>query len=244
MRTGVERIMHLSRITVAALALLAGVPCVAQMASQPQINIAASNRTLSVSTEGRVTAEPEIAILHVGFETRPQDAKGAYADGAATSNTIVAALKEAGIPEGSIRSERQYLQRDYATPHKFKLVQSWTVKAPAARAAEILDTAITAGANSSGEIEWTVNDPKALDAQALEQASKSAQEEAAALAKGMDVRLGALVYVSKAQTQQVMPVMAGRAYAMAKTADSAPPLAIEPQEVIRTATVYAVYAIE
>jgi uncharacterized protein YggE len=238
--------MHTYRMTLAVLALLAGVPALAQVASQPQINIAQSNRTLSVSTEGRVTAEPEIAILHIGFETRPQDAKSAYADGAATSNTIVAALKEDGIPEGSIRSERQYLQRDYSTTaHKFKLVQGWTVKTPAARAAEILDTAITAGANSTGEIEWTMNDLKALDARALEQASKAAQEEAAALAKGMDVRLGSLVYVSKAQAQQVMPMRVSQGvYAMAKADNNAPPLAIEPQQVIRTATVYAVYAIE
>jgi uncharacterized protein YggE len=235
--------MHIFRIAVAAVALLAAGPCFAQMAGQPQINIAPSNRTLSVSAEGRVTAEPEIAILHIGFETKPQDAKSAYADGAATSNAIIAALKQAGIAEGAIRSESQYLQRDYTTAHKFKLVQSWTVKAPAARAAEILDTSITAGANSTGEIEWTVNDPKALDAQALEQAAKSAQEQAAALAKGMDARLGPVVYVSKAQTERVMPVMA-RAYAMAKTADNASPLAIEPQQVVSTATVYAVYGIE
>ena len=235
--------MQLSRIAIAAVALLAAGPCFAQMAVQPQINIAQSNRTLSVSAEGRVTAEPEIAILHVGFETKPQDAKSAYADGAATSNAIIAALKQAGIAEGAIRSESQYLQRDYTTAHKFKLVQSWTVKAPAARAAEILDIAVTAGANSTGEIEWTVNDPKALDTQALEQASKAAQEEAASLAKGMNVRLGALVYVSKSQAPQVMPVMA-RAYAMAKTVNNVQPLAIEPQQVIRTATVYAVYAIE
>jgi hypothetical protein len=237
--------MHINRVTVAALAMLAGVPCFAQLASQPQINIAQSNRTLSVSGEGRVTAEPEVAILHVGFETRPQDAKSAYAEGAATSNAIVAALKQAGIPEGSIRSERQYLERDYATTaHKFKLVQSWTVKAPAGRAAEILDTAITAGANSTGEIEWTVTDLKALDTRAVEQASSAAQEDAAALAKGMNVRLGALVYLSKAATQQVMPMMAGRVYSMAQADNRATPLAIEPQQVIRTATVYAVYAIE
>jgi uncharacterized protein YggE len=236
--------MQISRIAIAAVALLAAGPCFAQMAVQPQINIAQSNRTLSVSAEGRVTAEPEIAILHVGFETKPQDAKSAYADGAATSNAIIAALKQAGIAERAIRSESQYLQRDYTTAHKFKLVQSWTVKAPAARAAEMLDTAITAGANSTGEIEWTVNDPKALDAQALEQASKAAQEEASALAKGTNVRLGPLVYVSKSQAPQAMPIrMSQGVMAMAK-ANNAPPLAIEPQQVIRTATVYAVYAIE
>ncbi|HEY2228856.1 MAG TPA: SIMPL domain-containing protein [Xanthobacteraceae bacterium] len=236
--------MHTYRMTLAALALLAGAPCFAQQASQPQIHIAQANRTLSVSAEGRITAEPEIAILHLGFETKPQDAKSAYADGATTSNAIVAALKQAGIPEGAIRSERQYLQRDYQTAHKFTLVQSWTVKAPAARAAEILDVAMTAGANSTGEIEWTMNDPKALDVQALEQAAKSAQEDAAALAKAMNARLGALVYVSRDQPPQVRPMMASRGVMAMAKADNAPPLAIEPQQVIRTATVYAVYAIE
>jgi hypothetical protein len=230
-------------MTFVALALLASASCFAQSAVQPQLSITQSSRTLSVSAEGRITAEPEIAILHVGFETRPQDAKSAYADGATTSNAIVAALKQAGIAEGAIRSERQYLQRDYQTAHKFMLVQSWTVKAPAARAAEILDVAVTAGANSTGEIEWTVNDPKALDGQALEQAAKSAQEDAEALAKAMNTRLGALVYVSRDQPPQVRPMMMSRGV-MDMKANNAPPLAIEPQQVIRTATVYAVYAIE
>ena len=235
--------MHLYRASLVTLALLAGVPCFAQFGSQAQVKVGPSNRTLSVSAEGLATAEAEIAILHVGFETKPEDAKSAYADGARTSNAIVTALKQAGIPEGSIRSEQQYLDRDYSTEHKFKLVQTWSVKAPAERAAEILDVAVTAGATKSGEIEWTVNDVKALDAQALAQATARAKEDAEGLAKGMGVRLGALIYASKSATPQVMPMMANRGFAVAANA-SAQPLAIEPQKVSRTASVYAVFAIE
>jgi uncharacterized protein len=63
------------------------------------------------------------------------------------------------------------------------------------------------------------------------------------LAKGMAVRLGALVYVSNQMSApsfpRPMPMMAMKA----ANAD-AQPLAIEPHQVSREATVYAVFAIE
>jgi hypothetical protein len=157
---------------IAALALLVGsMTGSAQQTTQVQLRIESTNRTLTVSAEGRVTADPEVAILHIGFETQPSEAKGAFAAGAKTSNEIVAALKQAGIPETSIRSESQHLDRDYSKPHKFKLVQQWTVKTPPERAAEILDIAVAAGATDSGQIDWTVQDERDLEDQALDQAT-------------------------------------------------------------------------
>ena len=115
----------------------------------------------------RVTVEPEVAILHVGFQTQPSDAKATYAAGAQTSNAIVTALKQAGIPETSIRSEWQRLDGAYGKPHKFTLAQQWTVRVPPERAAEILDVAVTAGATDSGQIDWAVENEQALADKAL-----------------------------------------------------------------------------
>jgi hypothetical protein len=213
----------------------------AQQATQPQLKIEPANRTLTVTAEGEVTAEPEVAVLHIGFDTQPNDAKAAYAEGARTSNAIIDALKQAGIPADSIRSEMQHLDRDYNKPHKFKLVQQWTVKAPPERAAEILDIAITAGATTSGDIDWTVKDERALEEQALEKAAARARESAAVLAKGMGVRLGSPIYISNSVSVPVFPM---RAMAMAKGADQIQPLAIEPHKVSREASVYAVFSIE
>ena len=155
------------------------------------------------------------------------------------------AIKQAGIPESSIRSESQYLEPDY-TPksHKFKLAQQWTVKTTPERAAEILDVAVSAGANSIGEIEWTVKDERALEEQALDQAATRAKDNAAVLAKGMGVRLGALIYASNQLSSPVFPRPMARALAMAPNAAAAPPLAIEPHKVSRDASVYAVFTIE
>ncbi|HME56764.1 MAG TPA: SIMPL domain-containing protein, partial [Terracidiphilus sp.] len=118
--------MHGRFALVTFVLLLSCTAAVAQQASQVQLKIEANNRTLTVSADGRVTADPEIAILHIGFETQPSDAKTAYAAGAKTSNDIVAALKQAGIPETSIRSESQHLDSIGYKSHKFKLVQQWT----------------------------------------------------------------------------------------------------------------------
>ena len=235
--------MLIPRVLTFGFMGLAALTVAAQQPSQPELRIEPANRTLTVNAEDEVSVEPEVAVLHVGFETQLEDAQSAYADGARTSNAIVAALKQAGIPEGSIRSQTQHLDRDYQKPHKFKLVQQWTVKAPPEHAAEILDAAITAGATSSGDIEWTVKDERALEEQALERAAGRAKENAAVLARGMGVRLGTVIYISN-QVSMVRPIRAG-AFAMAKEATAAPqPLSIEPQKVTRSATVYAVYSIE
>ena len=239
--------MRMLRILAASAAMAATVAAGAQQASQPQLTISTANRTLAVTASGHVSVEPDLAILHIGFETQPGSAKAAYAEGAHTSNAIISALKQAGIPESAIHSESQYLQRDYTEPksHKFKLVQRWTVATTPARAAEILDVAITAGANSSGQIEWTVKNERALEDQALDKAATRAKEDAAELAKGMDVRLGALIYASNQLSSPVVPLFARlQAAPLAQGMQQAPPLAIEPQKVTASASIYAVYAIQ
>ncbi len=231
------------KLSVLAFALLFAGQVIAQQTNLPQLRIDSANRTLSVNAEEEVTVEPEIAVLHIGFDTQPGDAKSVYAEGTHTSNAIIDALKQAGIAEGAIRSESQHLDRDYTKPHKFKLIQQWTVRAPAARAAEILDVAITAGATSSGEIEWTVNDERALEEQALEKAAERAKSNAAVLAKGMGVKLGELLFASN-QVTVVRPMFRASMAMEAKGAAAPQPLSIEPQKVSRQATVYAVFAME
>ncbi len=233
---------------LAISALLSVAPSVfAQQPAPPELKIDSANRTLAVSATGTVTVDPDLAILHIGFTTQPASAKDAYAAGAQTSNAIVSALKQAGVAESGIRSEFQYLQPDYSEPksHKFRLTQQWTVRTTPARAAEILDAAVTAGANNSGQIDWTVKDEQSLADQALTKAAARAQSDAETLAKGMGVHLGALIYVSNQLSAPIVPrVFAENSYAMPRGAAPSPPLSIEPNKVTRGATIYAVYAIE
>ena len=198
--------MKLSHAILSAAILVAAISAGAQQPTQPELKVDSSNRTLTVSATDSVSVEPDQAILHIGFVTQPQDAKGAYADGTRASNAITTALKQAGVAESAIRSESQYLDRDWSTKlRKYTLHQDWTVKVAPERAAEILDAAINAGATSSGQIEWTVKDEKALEAQALDKAAARTRANAEVLAKGMGVRLGTLVYVSNQMSAPSFP---------------------------------------
>jgi hypothetical protein len=232
------------RSGLAMLALLSGwAVATAQQPGQPELKIDSANRTLTVNAENTVMVEPEVAILHVGFETLPTDAKSAYAQGTTTSNAIINALKQAGVPASAIRSEWQHLNSVYEKPHKFTLQQQWTVRVKPEQAAEMLDVAVTAGATNSGQIDWTVENEQALQDKALEGAAGRARAQAAVLARGMGVKLGTLVYVSNQVSSPIMPM---RAYALkaAPMANAAQPLEIEPHKVSSSATVYAVFAIE
>jgi uncharacterized protein YggE len=228
------------------LLLLAPLAAHAQQPNQIDLKIDPSNRTLTLTAQDEVTVDADLAILHVGFTTPQSDAKSAYAAATQTSNTIIAALKQAGIADADIHSESQNMQPVYQKPHKFTLYQQWTVKCAPVRAAEILDIAITAGATESGDIEWTMRDPKALESQAIRAASTRLRDDATALAESMGVRLGKVLYTTNSTSG---PSYAPRVYAMNAMANrvaapAAQPLAIEPQKVSRSATIYAVYAIE
>lgn len=234
---------------LASIAILAG--CTLAAAQQPsdlRLTIDSTHRTLTVSANGHVSVDPDVAILHIGFETKPADAKSAYADGTRISNAIVDAIKQAGIPETSIRSEFQRLEPVDVKNHKFKLTQNWTVKTPPARAGEILDVAIDAGATDSGQVEWTVQDVHALEDQALEQAASRARDDAAVMAKASGAHLGNLLFITNQITATVsvnaLANFSNGAMSDERARSAAPSLAIEPHKVVREAAVYAVFAIE
>jgi hypothetical protein len=238
--------MH-GKLALASIALLTGCTlATAQQPNQIDLKIDSANRTIAVSDEDSISVDPDLAILHIGFETRPSDAKSAYADGAKTSNAIIEAIKQAGIPESSIHSEWQRLEPVDLKVHKFKLEQEWTVKVPTGRAGEILDLAATAGANNCGDIDWTVQDSRALDDKALEKAATHARADAEVLAKANGAKLGALLYITKSISESSPYPMRAREMLAenSRAPAAAPPLAIAPNKVVSSAAVYAIYAIE
>jgi uncharacterized protein YggE len=242
--------MQATRILAATALLAASLSVLAQVPSQPQIKIDAAIRVITVSAEELVSVDPDLAIVHIGFESKVADAKSAYADGSHTSNQIVAVLKQAGLPDSAIRSESQRLEPVDPKNHKFKLVQTWTVKTPPERAAEILDAAVSAGATDSGDIDWTVQDVHALEDEALDRATTRVRSDAAVMAKAGGAKIGSLLFVTNqvseaaARNPGIFSSSGNFEMKADKFKPAATPIAIEPHKVSRTATVYAVFAIE
>jgi uncharacterized protein YggE len=224
-------------------------------ANAQTIQVNKENRTIAITATAKVLAMADTGTVHIGFVAYGPDSDSAYASGSHISNTIFKSLTSAGIPSDAIESENQNVspvqefQIDKLSPaekaqRKFQVTQSWTVRTPAADAAKTLDLAVKAGANQSGQIDWSLKDENTPQAEAAAKALQRARTVAEEMAKGLNTRLGALLYASnETQAEPPRPLMsfqAGAAVQMMKVE----PLAINPRQIEKSATVYAVFAIE
>ena len=241
---------NLRRIAACCALIVSGVSANAQ-----QIVVNKDNRTIAVTTSADATADADTVTVEIGFIVYGTDRESAYASGSKISNAIAQALKDAAIPADAIQSEsqsitpvQQYGNQEW-TPEekvarKFQVQQSWSVKTAAGNGARVLDIAVKAGANQSGQMTWSVADQDGLQAKAAKLALERARQIAQQMATGLNATLGPLVYASnEAPSRPVEPVMR-LASPMAMAAKAVEPLSVSPRKVTTSATVYAVFSIQ
>src|ERR1700753_1665934 len=237
--------------------LTALVACVAAVSVHAQqIIVSKDNRTIAVTTSADANADADTVTVQIGFLVYGADHDAAYALGSKTSNAIAAALKEAGVPPEAIQSDsqgispvQQYGNQEWTPAEKaarqFQVNQSWSVKTGAANGAKILDVAVKAGANQSGQMTWSVADQDALQAKAAKLALDRARQSAQQMASGLNATLGPLVYASnEAPSRGPQPLMMRNAMAAAPAAQKVEPLSVSARKVTTSATVYAVFSIQ
>ena len=245
------------RLTAIASLCLAILPLSAQ-----EIQISKDNKTISITATDDASALADTAIVTIGFNSFGKDQDATYANATETSNAIVSAITTSGLSKDAIQSEEQNLtplnpenyqdKTHYAEGMRFQFSQRWQVTVPADQAAQLLQLAITHGANNSGNIQWQLKSDDALQLEAAQKALHHARDIAEHMAQGLGAKLGALLYASN-QTPVVNEL--GRMRMMPGMASGTPggimggminlkPLAISPERITRSATVYAVFAIE
>lgn len=221
-------------------------------ASAQTIQVNKENRTIAVTATDKVTVLADTATVHIGFIVYGPDSDWAYATGSRLSNAIIKALTDAEIPADAIESENQNIspvpdfQLERLTTaekgqRRFQVTQSWTVRTAADDAAKVLDLAVKSGANQSGQIDWSFKDEHAPEAEAAAKALKGARSQAGQMATSLNAKLGVLLFASnQTQAEQIRPMVAAKM----TMEQQAQPLAISPRQIEKSATVYAVFAIE
>ncbi len=227
-----------------------------------QIQVSGANRTISITTTEEATRRADIAVVHIGFQMYASSSTQVNTQAGTASKAIMAALARAGVAKDAIESESQSTNQtqDYQnsnlTPqeraeHKFQAQQSWTVHTSADAASQVLASAVAAGANQSGAIDWSIADEASLSAEAAGKALKHAQTIAEQMASGLGAKLGPLVFASnEAQQLRDLPINGRGLNRFAQL--SAPSAgAIEQQKlslnapmVRRSATVSAVFSLQ
>ncbi|MDD5623921.1 MAG: SIMPL domain-containing protein, partial [Candidatus Peribacteraceae bacterium] len=114
-------------------------------------------------------------------------------------NKILAAVKEQGVEEKDISTQSLYLNPAYdyqdgrQVERRFEASQSLTVKVRNLdKIGEVLNAAVTQGANQAGGVSFTIDDPEELRKQAREMAITKAKAKAQLLAQQLGKTLGKL----------------------------------------------------
>ncbi len=211
------------------------------------------NHTIAVTVTDDSQVVADVAVVTIGFTEYGTNQQQTYGEATRTSNSIIDALHASGVRQDAIESADQSLTEidendklHYAKGLRFRFSQSWHVTVPATSAAETVHTAITAGANDSGGIQWQLGNDRALEAAAADKALGHAREVAERYAKGLNCKLGRLVYASnQAPVRGLFGAMLNSESAsLSSRKVNLKPLAIAPQKITKSMTVYAVFAIE
>lgn len=164
----------------------------------------ATPRTLNVTGIGQVNLTPDIAYIYLGVHTEQTTASEAVADNNAQTQKVIAALKKMGVDAKDIRTTNFSIwpSQNYGpdgTPLEMKYVVDNTVFVTVrdlAKLGDLLDSVITAGANTVNSIQFDIADKTAASKEARDLAVKNAQEQAGELAQTAGVKLGEITNIS------------------------------------------------
>lgn len=186
----------------AAMGLAAPAPSVGQEAVEP------APGTVRVEATGAVEVEPDRVVLRFAVETVADSAGAAVAANAERMGTVREALEGLGIPSDRIQTSGYHLQPEYAreppreesgepriTGYRASNQLRVTVDS-ASRAGEVIDAAVTAGANRVSGISFESSRAEEAAREALAAAVENARLRAEAIAGAAGRRLGPLVEVT------------------------------------------------
>jgi uncharacterized protein YggE len=203
-----------------------------------------ATNTITVDGIGDVSAPPDIATFTVTVQDEQKDAKTAQANVTKAGNSIVAYLRDAGIPDKDVQASNVsvYPQYDWVQgacpmgsycPGKqqlrgYQANETFTVKVrDLGKVGDIASGVVSHGATQVDGPNFSVDEPDALQAQARDEAITDARAKAEQLAKALGVQLVRVVGFSDGGG--VRPMMyAAKAMAMDSAAGEAAPSPILP----------------
>jgi uncharacterized protein YggE len=170
-----------------------------------------NRRTVSVNGEAVTSARPDVALVTIGVESAGKDAKDVLAANSKATGDVIAALKQDGIDAKdlqtsgfSVRPNIDRSQNALASADGAPTINGYSVSNTVAvtlhdlpKLGEIIDKAVTAGANTIDDIRFDVSNQSALLDDARKAAYEDARRKAAIYAAASGLKLGKLVELSE-----------------------------------------------
>ena len=210
------------------------------------------SRSVHVTGLGSVTAEPDIATLYLGVSVEKETVEAAREEAASAMTAVIDALKDNDIADRDIQTENFSIYPQYDYTEEGRVLRGYRVNNTVntkVRAldnlSDIIDDATTAGGDIVvvNSIQFMIEDPTPLQAQARALAVKNAEAKAQTLAEAGGVTLGKPITITETS------YAAGPPIAYAETAEFGDDSArtstpIQAGELTVTINVTVVYEIE
>ncbi len=193
---------------------------------------------ITVNGNGTVTTTPDRASLSFGVTTQATTASAALARNSEAMQKVIAALKAHGVAAADLQTQSISLSpraTDKGEIVGYTASNAVSVQSAIARAGELIDAAVGAGATDVSGPTFTRSDQDALYRQALKNAVADAKAKAQALAAAAGVTLGSVTAIVEGSSSP-QPIAFGKT-------DTNPSTPIEPGTQQIQASVTVVFAV-
>jgi len=207
-------------------------------------------RTVSVTGNGEVSAEPDMAYITLGVEARKPTMAEARAEVAKTVDRVLALTRDLRIDPKYVNATRLQVQPEYSWNEKDRkrLLLGYLVSRQVQvelrdleQLGPLLERAVDAGVNQVGDPVLDSSRRKSLEREAMSKAVADARLNAETLAGAAGAKLGPVRTLNGSASAPPMP-MYRQAVAMADMAAAPPPEATyQPGEMKFSAMVSAEY---
>ena len=220
---------------------------------QPVMGEMIAQRTIRVSGMGEARARPDAARMTFAVETFATTAREAGQENARLMERVIQALMGAGVARTDITTSNYTVYPEYI--HDRPVPEAERLRGYRAtnqvilrttqmhRVGDLIDIALTAGANRMDGVMFEIQNPEPLQAEALRQAVQRARTSAETIATALGVRLGPVLDASTGvEPVRPMPYMVMERMTVAAAPPPAP-TPVEPGEQTVLANVTLVFSI-
>ncbi|MDI6871999.1 MAG: SIMPL domain-containing protein [Bacillota bacterium] len=207
---------------------------------------------LSVTGEGEVALQPDVAYVTLGVETQAKRALEAQQENARLITSVIQRLAALGVPQERVRSSgfhvypvRVYDKNSgvdrlvgYRVSHRITVTLTELDKV-----GPVIDGAVAAGANNVDDVRFFVEDLGRVKLEALRRAAGEARAKAEVMAQALGATLGRVVAVSDETAMGPSSFLAREAFSKGDLAGAAAPTPILPGELTVRARVTVRFAL-
>lgn len=198
---------------------------------------------ISVSGEGKAYAKPDIATVNLGMNTQGLKSQDAVDKNNIVINAVVKSIKDLGVDDKDIQTILYNLAPVYDYTKKGRVFKGYSLDQRIQvkirnfdKISDILDKATSSGANTVGDLQFTIDNPETVKAEARAKAIAKAKQKALTLVSQAGLKIEKLVNISEEGAPGPMPLYGLGGEIMKESVSVAPQIETGQLEVNSTVT--------